>query len=44
MSTSAPSDATEDAVNSLLQVMIEIKDTLQEIASAVQTLSTTGSG
>jgi hypothetical protein len=44
MSTSAPSDAVDDAVNSLLRVMIEIKDTLQEIASAVQALSSTGSG
>lgn len=43
MSTSAPSDV-EDALNSLLRVMIEIKDTLQEIASSVQAVSAAGSG
>jgi hypothetical protein len=40
MSTSTPSDAVEDAVNDLLDVMIEIKDTLQRIARAVRTLAT----
>jgi hypothetical protein len=40
MSTSAPSDATADAVNQLLVVMIEVKDTLRQIAHAVQTLAT----
>lgn len=44
MSTSAPSDAVEDALNSLLTVMVEVKDTLQQIASAVQAMSATGSG
>lgn len=37
MSTSAPSDATADAVQQLLRVMIEVKDSLRQIATAAQT-------
>lgn len=41
MSTSAPSDVTADALNQLLRVMVEVKDTLRQIASTVHTLATT---
>jgi hypothetical protein len=43
MSTSAPSDATADALSDLMEVMIEVKDTLRQIASAVRTLASSGS-
>lgn len=40
MSTSAPSDATANALNNLLEVLIEAKDALRQIAVAVRTLAT----
>ncbi|MHB1568046.1 MAG: hypothetical protein ACYCXW_03640 [Solirubrobacteraceae bacterium] len=44
MSISAPNSPTDAALASLLTVMIEIKDALEQIASSVQTLSSAGSG
>jgi methyl-accepting chemotaxis protein len=42
--TSTQSDAVADAVHRLTELMLEIKDTLARIASAVEALATTGSG
>lgn len=39
MSTTAPSDAVQDSLTDLVQLMVEIKDTLRQIATAVQGLS-----
>jgi hypothetical protein len=40
MSTTAPSDAVQDTLSDLLELMVEIKESLRQIASAVQTMST----
>lgn len=40
MSTSAPSNPVQDAVDDLVPLMVQINDTLRQIAISVQALAT----